>query len=75
MRLAASALACLFLGACASWDNSVAQATHDPNHKQYMTGSRLAYKGRGGPDAVKTVSAQDARDQMRTTMENKPQSQ
>lgn len=62
------------LSACAGLPAPVEPA-HDPNHKQFMTGSRIAFKGRGGPDAVKTVSAQDARDQMRTVIESKPQSE
>jgi hypothetical protein len=66
--------ATILLSACASWDEHVAAPAHDPNHKQFMTGSRLAHKGRGGPDAVKKVSAQDARDQMRVNIENQPQS-
>ena len=75
MRALVVSLAALSLCACASWDEQFAQTQHDPNHKQYLTGSRLPHKGRGGPDAIKNVSAQDARDQMRTVMENKPQSQ
>jgi hypothetical protein len=61
------------LSACASWDGHVAAADHDPDHKQFMTGSRIAHKGRGGPDAVKTISGHGMREQMRTNMENEPQ--
>jgi hypothetical protein len=64
----------VMLSACASWDEQIAVPEHDPNHKQLMTGSRIAHKGRGGPDAVKKVSAQDARDQMRVNIENQAQS-
>lgn len=73
-RLLLALPATVVLSACASWDQHVAATEHDPNHKQLMTGSRIAHKGRGGPDAVKKVSAQDARDQMRVNIENQPQS-
>jgi hypothetical protein len=74
--LVVACTACVLpLSGCASWEQQQAEVAHDPNHKQYLTGSRLAYKGRGAPDAVKSVSAQDARDQMRTNIESRPQSQ
>jgi hypothetical protein len=63
----------LLLGACASWEEHAVAVGHDPDHKQYLTGSRIAHKGRGGPDAVKTISGHGMREQMRTNMEIEPQ--
>jgi hypothetical protein len=63
----------VLLSACASWDGHVAGAEQDPDHKQFMTGSRIAHKGRGGPDTVKTISGHGMREQMRTNMEIEPQ--
>lgn len=63
----------ILLSACASWNEQVATAEHDPDHKQFMTGSRIAHKGRGGPDAVKTISGHGMREQMRINMEREPQ--
>jgi hypothetical protein len=45
---------------------------HDPEHKQLLTGSRIAYKGRGGPDAVKTASRESMKEQMRSVVESRP---
>jgi|GEM_PF-5984997 len=73
MRLALPIAAAVLLSACASFDGP-ADAELDPNHKQFMTGSRIAHKGRGGPDAVKTISQQGIKEQMRNSMEREPQS-
>ena len=61
----------LLLSACASWEPP-AEAQHDPEHKQLLTGSRIAYKGRGGPDAVKTASRESMKEQMRSVVESRP---
>lgn len=63
--------AALLLSACASWEPP-AEAQHDPEHKQLITGSRIAYKGRGGPDAVKTASRESMKEQMRSVVESRP---
>ncbi len=77
MRLALTIVAAVFattlLPGCASWQE-VPEAKHDPDHKQYVTGSRIAYKGRGGPDAVKTITREGVADQMRARIEAVPKS-
>lgn len=63
---AAVALAtALALAACASTGDDT-EAQPDPNHKQYVTGTRLPFKGRGGPDSVKSVSRESMADEMNT---------
>lgn len=72
---AALALAAMFtLSACAGMEPPV-EAKHDPNHRQQLTGSRIPYKGKGGPDQpVRYTSQQDAKDHMGVRMNPKPDS-
>ena len=73
MRIAIALLATAMLGACASME-ALPEVQHDPNHKQFLTGSRIAHKGRGGPDAVKSMSGETVKDAMRSRIEAEPQS-
>lgn len=57
--------AALVSGGCAA-PGEANEAPPDPNHKQYVTGTRLPFKGRGGPDSVKTVSRESMADEMNT---------
>lgn len=56
-------LAALLATGCATRSEEP-ETPPDPNFKQFMTGSRLPYKGRGGPDSVKTVSRESMADEM-----------
>lgn len=72
MRHCLALIALSLLTACAGMTPE--PESSDPDHKQFVTGSRIPYKGRGGPDAVKTMTKEGMADQMRNVIEPRPTS-
>lgn len=72
--MALFALGAFGLSGCSSYATQAEQqAQADPDHKQLYTGSRIAHKGRGGADALRTIGRAEMKDNMMKVLEAQPQ--